>query len=269
MGQAPDVDPDAFGISPASSERGGPKDMWAVTYKGQTLDRFDRLADAEADMLDRHQRSRAEASNRDRCAEHEGLLAAAQRCVQARNRFLDDSTDHHRARWILAAMASHCRYAANVFAIDPTLASEPYNTGRFRSIDLLAEMARQVKPLLVQACDPRDTGRMRPRQERWDEVEALFDRAKQIARTIVDVVPRHDHDTELGSRAISRDRLAANAHELADAAAQVRAACGAAQYNLPHVDPTVHELTAIARQLEQHATDLAAHAEKSQPDGIA
>ncbi len=49
-------DPDDFGIVPANSERGGPKDMWAVTYRGQTLGRWDRFEDAEADMLDRHRR---------------------------------------------------------------------------------------------------------------------------------------------------------------------------------------------------------------------
>jgi len=51
------ADPDAFGVVPASSKRDGPTDMWAVTYRGQTLGRFDHLADAEADMLDRHQRA--------------------------------------------------------------------------------------------------------------------------------------------------------------------------------------------------------------------
>lgn len=56
----PGTDPDAFGVVPASSKRGGPKDMWAVTYRGQTLGRFDLLADAEADMLARHQRASGE-----------------------------------------------------------------------------------------------------------------------------------------------------------------------------------------------------------------
>jgi hypothetical protein len=57
-----EVDPDAFGVVPASSVRGGPKDMWAVTYRGQTLGRFDHFADAEADMLDRYQRATREVS---------------------------------------------------------------------------------------------------------------------------------------------------------------------------------------------------------------
>lgn len=56
-------DPDAFGIIPASSRRDGPKDMWAVTYRGQTLCRWDRFEDAQGDMLDRHRRAVREAEN--------------------------------------------------------------------------------------------------------------------------------------------------------------------------------------------------------------
>lgn len=191
--------------------------------------------------------------------EHRALLQAAQRCVAAQDRFPDDSADHKRAGVILAELAGHCRAAATVFDIDPTLADEPYDTGRFRWIDVLVEMTRQAKPLLTQACGDRHLDRW-PRAERWAEIEALTSRAAQIAEAIPRVVPRRDHDTEAGSRAISRDRLAVHARDLALAAESVRDATQAAR-RLPHPDPMVLALAALAEQLERHAGDLAAHRE--------
>lgn len=45
-----------FHIAPAASERGGPLDMWAVTYQARTLGRFDDKAAARADAVDRYAR---------------------------------------------------------------------------------------------------------------------------------------------------------------------------------------------------------------------
>lgn len=196
-----------------------------------------------------------------RCAERENLRDAAARCEQARVRFAGSSDDHVRARQILALMAKHCTDAAAVFDIDPTLTTEPYGTGRFRAVDLLAELARMIKPRLAHACSDQFLDRQ-PRQDRWDEVDAIAARAEKLAAIVVDVVPRRDHDTEDGSRRISRARLAAQSRVLADAAAEVRAVCGGAQLGLPHVDGTVGDLTTLAAQLEQIAAALDAEHER-------
>lgn len=42
-----------FAITPARYHRDGPLEMWAVTYQGKTLGRFDLYADAAADAKER------------------------------------------------------------------------------------------------------------------------------------------------------------------------------------------------------------------------
>lgn len=191
--------------------------------------------------------------------EHRGLLEAAEGCERAVARFAGGDVGHQRARVILSALAEHCRVAAGVFTTDPTLADEPYGTGRFRAVDLLAELARQTRSLLRIACTDGARGR-RSRDDCWDEVEALFERAVHFAEVIPTVVPRRDHATEAGSRAISRDRLAAYSGHLSTAADSVRAAIGAA-LRLPHPDPQALALAELADQLARHAAELAAHHE--------
>lgn len=194
------------------------------------------------------------------CDAHRGLLEAAEGCDRGLARFAGDDAGHQRARAMLTALAKHCRTAAGVFTTDPTLADEPYGTGRFRAVDLLAELARQTRSLLSNACS--DVGLDRwPRQARWEEAEALFARAVFFAEVIPTAVPRCDHATEAGSRAISRDRLAAYAGDLSTAADSVRAAIGAA-LRLPHPDPAALALAELADQLTRHAAELAGHHEK-------
>lgn len=45
-----------FAVVPDASRRGGPLDMWAVTYQGRTLGRFDDKTAARADAVDRYGR---------------------------------------------------------------------------------------------------------------------------------------------------------------------------------------------------------------------
>lgn len=45
-----------FTVTPAASQRGGPRDMWAVEYKGRTLGRWDDKTAARADAVDRYAR---------------------------------------------------------------------------------------------------------------------------------------------------------------------------------------------------------------------
>lgn len=197
-----------------------------------------------------------------RCSERGHLLGAAERCEQAGAKFADGSAEHTRAREVLAGMAAHCRRAARVFDLDPTLATEPADTCRFRALDLLTELARQVKPLLMQACyrEPASRTLLPPKQDQWDEVEALFTRAGEIASAIVDVVPRLDHATVTGARAISRERLAARAHHLSEAAGEIRHACDV-QDGLQVADPLIDYLRAMVEQIEHHADVLTAERE--------
>lgn len=191
------------------------------------------------------------------CEAHRGLLEAAEECDRDLARFLGAEKGHWRARVILTALGEHCRTAARVFDDDPTLADEPYDTGRFRAVDLLAELARQTRTLLRNACS--DTGLDRwPREARWEEAEALFVRAVVFAKVIPQVVPRRDYATEAGSRAISRARLAAYSGHLSTAADSVRAAVAAA-LRMPHPDPVALGLAAFADRLEQRADELEAH----------
>lgn len=194
------------------------------------------------------------------CWAHRSLLEAAEECGRDLARFPNAEEGHWRARTILEALAGHCRTAAGVFDDDPTLADEPYETGRFRAVDLLAELVRQTRALLRNACG--DTGLDRwPREDRWEEAEALFVRAVKFAKVIPQVVPRLDYATEAGSRAISHDRLAASSEHLTAAADSVRYAVGDA-LRLPHPDPMAVALAGLADQLAHSAQELEAHYER-------
>jgi hypothetical protein len=194
------------------------------------------------------------------CREHRSLLEYAVACDQKLARFPGEEHGHRRAREILTALAGHCRaVAAGVFEVDPTLADEPPGTGRFRAIDLFTELVRQTQSMLINACTPGTAGLDRwPRETRWAEAEALYERAVYFAEVIPQAVPRRDHATKTGSRMISRDRLAANYETLAIAAEGIRAAVASA-LRLPHPDPQVLALIAIADQLTRHADELGAH----------
>lgn len=171
------------------------------------------------------------------------------------DRFPGEQAEHQRARAILTALAESCRTAAAMFDLDPTLAGDPYGTGRFRTIDLLTELTRQTRTMLTVACTDGLRGR-RSAQDCWAEAEALYERALFFAERIPDTVPRRDHTSEAGSRAISRERLATHAEELTRAADTVRQAVADA-LRLPHPDPDALALAALADRLTQQAADLA------------
>lgn len=189
------------------------------------------------------------------CSTQRSLLDVGARCASELDRFPGEQAEHHRARTMLTALAKSCRTAAAVFDLDPTLAGDPYGTGRFRALDLLAELARQTRTMLTMAGTDRLRGR-RSAQDCWAEAEALFDRAMFFAERIPAVVRRRDHASEAGSRAISRERLATHADELTRAAETVRHAVADA-LRLPHPDPDALALAALADRLIQQAAELA------------
>ncbi|WP_158894518.1 hypothetical protein [Amycolatopsis anabasis] len=185
------------------------------------------------------------------------LLRAAVHSERALAWLPDDHTAaHHRARDILTGLAQHCRTAADALLTDPTLATEPDWSARFRTVTQLADHARDIVALL------RGTVFSTPgpdhHDQRWDEIETLYQQARHLAAAIPEVVPRHDHNTIPGSQAISLARLAIHHAALSGAAATIRHALVAAAA-LPYPDPRVTQLTALARQLDRHAIDLHTH----------
>ncbi|MGW5703877.1 tyrosine-type recombinase/integrase [Amycolatopsis japonica] len=180
----------------------------------------------------------------------EGLLQAARACDDAFGRFTGDEPGQVRAGELLTGAAKGCRDLAAALDTDPTLATEPSLTGRLRSVDLVVELTRQLRPLLVQAA--LDDSAL----DRWGEAEALAARLHELVDEAIATVPLAEHATEAGSRQISRARLAAQDGLVRDAAAALRAAVDAA-LQVPYPDPLALSLDAIASQLERHHADLA------------
>lgn len=156
---------------------------------------------------------------------------------------------------MLTGTAKPCRAAAEVFDLDPSLADESWTTGPFRSIELLTELARQLRAFL-RGTVFSDHGLDRyPRAERWVEVEAMFARIRCLAERIPSVVPRRETATVAGMRAVSGARLAARYANVSDAAASVRAALVDA-LRVPYPDPRALELAELAEQLQRRADEL-------------
>jgi hypothetical protein len=89
------------------------------------------------------------------------------------------------------------------------------------------------------------------------EAEALFARLVELARQIRAEVPRADHATAEGARAISRARLAAQHANVAGAVELLRLALADARPT-GHPDPDLAVLAGIADRLDAHANVLAA-----------
>ncbi|MGN2642405.1 hypothetical protein ACTD5D_40785 [Nocardia takedensis] len=172
-------------------------------------------------------------------------------------RFLGEDPARVRGRELLTTLSDEMRAAAVVFVLDPTLAQEP-NSPRWRSLDLLIELSRQLPYLLQQASDTRylTSGDVIP--QRWAEALALHERALEIARSIPELVPRPEPTTPHGQRAISTERLAPHRSAIAEAAALVRDAIELALATT-HPDPTAVELDHIARRLERIAIEIDGH----------
>ncbi|HET6706607.1 site-specific integrase, partial [Amycolatopsis sp.] len=138
------------------------------------------------------------------------------------------------------------------------LATEPAGSPRFRAVDVVVEMTRQLIPLLRQATAPEGPGRggdPRFLAERREEVAALAARALQLADGAARLVPRTDAGTEAGAREISRRRLAGQAPNLREAAELLAAAADAA-LAVEHPDPAAISLAAMAVQIRAHHAEL-------------
>lgn len=127
------------------------------------------------------------------CPEHRQILEAVARCEQDLLHFQEDSPEHDRARQILTGLAGRLREAAEVFDIDPTLADEPFTTGRFRALELLAELARQIPAGLRNATSGRmltlagathDAARLPHRAAEVGEIMEIALRLHQVASSL-------------------------------------------------------------------------------------
>ncbi|MFD9948811.1 hypothetical protein ACFWYW_46830 [Nonomuraea sp. NPDC059023] len=156
-----------------------------------------------------------------------------------------------RAARLLHAVAGHLREAAGIYETDPTLVDCP--TGRERALGVIAELGRQIWPLVRHAATRPDDPRW-PTALRWEEAEALTARLPEFLKR-AHAVARPDHATEEGSRDISHQRLTAAHEEIAAAADHLRRAVANAAA-LPYPAPTVTELLNLANQIDTHADAL-------------
>jgi hypothetical protein len=187
-------------------------------------------------------------------SERASLAERAAACDRELERYdgLDDA--HVRARAILSGTAEVCRQTAALFALDPTLVDEPDETGRLRWIYLVVEIARQIPAFLrgsVFSTHPRITA---PLHERWEEVEAMYQRLQELGRQARYVV-RYT-STAAGREIVSAARLAARSSSVRDAAESLRyAVASALQLADPH--PRAVKLAALADSLDRRAARLA------------
>ncbi|WIX76742.1 hypothetical protein QRX50_35640 [Amycolatopsis carbonis] len=163
------------------------------------------------------------------------------------------------ARGQLVEVGAALRALADALRGDPTLATEPMHSGRFRPVDLVIELARQLPMVLRQATVPEDSGGRDSRPgylvERHAEADAVADRILELAAGAARLVPRLDSTTVAGAREISRRRLATHSTALQEAAELLRDAAEAA-LAVAHPDPVAVSLAAMAVQLRAHHTEL-------------
>jgi len=182
------------------------------------------------------------------------LLEQAGRCETAAAELDLGRDGAARAREILLEYAACCRQAARAFDADPTLDAAEDLTGWYRGVDLLAEVARQLIPLLHHCLSDRHLERW-PRAVRWEEAEALHALAVARAARVAARLPRADHATPAGSARISRRRLAARAGPLRKAEQAIRDALPAPDA-LPYPAEEIAELAALADTLARHVQAL-------------
>jgi hypothetical protein len=156
-----------------------------------------------------------------------------------------------RAADLLRPVAAAVRDAAALYQVDPTLAGDPAH--RDRDIDVLAEIARQLVPLVHyavrDAADPKSQIRA---AQRWAEAEALAARVPQFLAAAT-AQARPDDVARAG-----RDALDALEKPL----------------SLPYPDAAVTDLAALVFALIARAEELAAdrcgdipQAARACPDG--
>jgi hypothetical protein len=150
------------------------------------------------------------------------------------------------AQEVLQTAAGHLRSVERVFDLDPTLLDEPLSTGRFRSLDLIAELGRmcrwQVRSAHAPGCN---------HEERRAEAEAILRRMGEITTRTLAALPR---DPAARLRA-SRDRLAANYDLVRDAAHLLQRTIVAALRQDP-LDEQALQLQRTATRLDTLADQL-------------
>ena len=185
---------------------------------------------------------------------HQDLIAAADDYERRVQTITGHDTEHDRARDMLTTLAERCRTAATALLSDPTLATEPFDTGQFRIVDLVCELARQLGVLIRNCFNTSFLDRW-PAARRWEEAEALYERAILLADRIPHVVPRPDHATVEGSQHISLIRLAAGHTDLQRAVDAIRYVLTDA-VTLPHPTLLAWELDVLASALQRHVDTL-------------
>lgn len=158
-------------------------------------------------------------------------------------------------RITLETMAGHCRTAATVFELDPTLVTEPEDTGRFRSLYLIAEIGRQVRSAVKRT---RTDFRLYTDQHRRDDqdfAELSVMRAAELTTAAVVVLPRMTSSPD-GLLSVSQVRFAANHYLLTEAVKLLRSAV-IPSLRLDIEDPRVAKVVEIAEHLENEARVLA------------
>lgn len=174
--------------------------------------------------------------------QHEDLHRAAAACGKAIDRLqarAPAGPQRDRAEGMLAKLGALSRTAADALLTDPTLRTEPrWTFFGWRLVDLYCELVRQVGSILTTSVFDPGGQENWPTERRWTEAQALYERAVYFADLIPVVVPRADHDSITGSRAICLERLAGYHGQLLDAAEMI-------------------EQAALARQLRSHSGRLA------------
>lgn len=179
------------------------------------------------------------------------LIREAERCSVVAGGY-----PHGWERTTLETMAGHCRKAATVFDLDSTLATEPEDTGRFRSLYLIAEIGRQVRAAVKRtATDFRKYTDQHRRDDR-EFAELSTARAGELATAAVVVLPRLTSLPD-GMLLVSQARFAANHDLLVQAGELLRRAVGPS-LRLDVTDPRVAKVVEIAAELERLAKELEA-----------
>lgn len=171
-----------------------------------------------------------------------------------------ESTDlGERAAPLLSTTAAALREAAALYGSDPTLDRCP--TGRDRPFDLLAELGRQLRPLLKNAVTGQNPERW-PIEQRWAEAEALVARVPVILEECRSVVLPDPRDPD-ALRALSTRRLMDCNGMLGEAADRVRRAVAPA-LALEHPDPRALQILTLSEALEEHRRVLDAEWEAAE-----
>lgn len=157
-----------------------------------------------------------------------------------------------RAAGMYATLGHHCRAIAAAIKSDPTLATEPSDTGWTRPLCLFEELLLQLEILIPRAVDKAAAGHS---GTWWDDADAVYTRAIELGKQIPEIVPRAGHDSVHGVQAISENRIAARRDSIVRAAALVRLAVQSAAA-VQHPCPRVDELLALAGELERHSIEL-------------